>query len=473
MADIFTAPLSTSQQMADSLPEGKAWGSKNIDGSNTRKLINSLAVAPNRAQQQIELLADEFNINNTVELLPDWETSVGEPDSCSHGTVGTLTQRRETVIEKLRKTPIVKLAELQAYIDRKVPDIEVRLIPASTLQPAYASTENNDLTVTVGTDAFYPNTVGNDLTRTTNPTPHYIAATVGNVCSFSLVGGTTYTAHDANDSFVIGDIGKTMVLIGTPSGVVFGTALVTAYNAVGNILTIENQTGVWFAVNVGGGAWGFSTEPIVDDGDYFMTAAGAYFDGGGADDGKIIKTIDANGDELNTFEIMSTTSTTVVGVNLLTGALIETFWIGGTWDFSTEAITPPAGYVLNSASSYFVVGDIAKTIEVINVAGVTVAELLITSFVSDTQVGATLSSGTISFGVIAGGLWGFSAESLINEFLSNPKFIIIAEVVGIGETFEYDFEIPFSNGIDASRVLCVMNKVMPSNVILLIQFVTE
>jgi hypothetical protein len=221
--------------------------------------------------------------------------------------------------------------------------------------------------------------------------------------------------------------------------------------------------------------WGFSTEPIVDDGDYFMTSAGAYFDGGGADIGKFIKTIDANGDELNTFEIMSDEdgALKVVGVNLSSGALVETVWAGGTWDFSTEAITPAAGYVLNSASSYFVVGHVGDTIEVINIAGVTIAELLISAFTSDTQVTATLSSGTIAAGVVAGGLWGFSTESLINEFLSNPKFIIIAEVVGIGETFEYDFEIPFSNGIDASRVLCVMNKVMPSNVILLIQFVTE
>jgi hypothetical protein len=170
---------------------------------------------------------------------------------------------------------------------------------------------------------------------------------------------------------------------------------------------------------------------------------------------------------------MSTTSTTIVGVNLTSGALVETVWAGGTWDFSTEAITPAAGYVLNSASSYFVVGDVAKTINVIDVAGVTVAELLITAFVSDTQVGVTLSSGTISFSIIAGGLWGFSTESLINIFTSNPKFIIIAEVVTGGETFEYTFEIPFGNGIDESKLLCVMNKVMPSNVILLIQFVSE
>jgi hypothetical protein len=471
MADIFTAPLSTSQQMADSLPEGKAWGSKNKDGSNTRKLINSLAVAHNRAQQQIELLAGEFNINNTVELLPDWETSVGEPDSCFDGVLGTLAQRRETVIEKLRKTPIVNLSEMQAYIDRKVPDIEVRLIPASTLQPAYASTENNDLTVTVGTDAFYPNTVpiGN-LTRTTNPVARGFAATIGNDCTFTLVSGTTYTAHDANDSFVVGDIGKIIFVLSFETTIGF---LVTSYNVVGNILTLSKISGTFTAGVVTGGLWGFSTDPVSNFGDYFMTAAGAYFSGVGTDVGKFIKTIDANGDELNTFEIISDTSTTVVGVDLITGALVETVWAGGTWDFSTEAITPAADYNLVSSSSYFEVGHIADVIRIIDTAGDEVATMTISAFTSDTQVTATLSSGIITEGVIAGGLWGFDSESLINEFSSNPKFIIIAEVVGIGETFEYDFEIPFSNGIDASRVLCVMNKVMPSTVILLIQFVTE
>ena len=120
MVNIFTAPDSTSQQMADSLPVGRAWGYKNNEDKNVRKLINSLAVAPNQAQQQIELLATEFNINTSVALLPDWETSVGLPDDC-FGVGGTLAQRRQAVIDRLRKTPLVTLAELQAFVDRLYP----------------------------------------------------------------------------------------------------------------------------------------------------------------------------------------------------------------------------------------------------------------------------------------------------------------------------------------------------------------
>jgi hypothetical protein len=468
MTDIFTAPKDSSQQMADSLPEGKAWGSKNVDDSNVRKLINALAVAPNTAQQQIQLLADEFNINKTVQLLPDWETSVGEPDSCSTGVLGTLAQRRETVIEKLRKTPTVTLAEMQAYIDRKVPETEVRLIPASTLQPAYASTENNDLSVAVGTDAFYAATVGNDLTRTTNPTPHYIAATVGNDATVGGPAGPFYTIVDAGTTFVLGDVGKTIKFINS-DGSTSGTGFAVNFSV--DTLTLTITSGTIPTGTITGGFWGFSTEPVVDDGDYFMTAAGAYF--AAPDIGDQIDVIDALGNVILEFEIMSFTSTTVVGVNLISGSLVDTVYTGGTWDFTGGAITPAADYNLVSSSSYFVIGDIASIIRVIDTAGDEVATMTISGFTSDTQVAATLTSGTIAEGVIAGGLWGFNTETPINEFLSNPKFILIAEVVGVGEQFEYDFEIPFANGIDASRVTCVMNKIMPSNVVLLIQFVSE
>ena len=128
MTDIFTAPDSTSQQMADAIPIGRAWGKKNVAGSNTRLLIDSLAVAHNRVQQQVELLAAEFEINNAVALLPEWETSVGLPDDgCGTSTTQTTQQRRDAVIERLRKVPTVTLAEMQAYLDRNFTDVPVTL----------------------------------------------------------------------------------------------------------------------------------------------------------------------------------------------------------------------------------------------------------------------------------------------------------------------------------------------------------
>jgi hypothetical protein len=104
------------------------WAAKNIDTANLRKLINGLAVMHNRTQQQIELLATEFDINQTVELLPDWETSVSLPDECK-GLASTLELRRQDVIIRLRKTPLVTLAELQAFVDQQFPDMTIRLFP--------------------------------------------------------------------------------------------------------------------------------------------------------------------------------------------------------------------------------------------------------------------------------------------------------------------------------------------------------
>jgi uncharacterized protein YmfQ (DUF2313 family) len=132
MTDFFkTPPLDgTAQQMADSIPQGRAWGSKNIEGSNERKLITSLAAAHNRVQQQIELLSGEFNILQTVELLPDWEESVGLPSTC-FGLAETIEQRREQVIQRLRKQPVVTRADFQDFLDGLFPELGVEVIPGS------------------------------------------------------------------------------------------------------------------------------------------------------------------------------------------------------------------------------------------------------------------------------------------------------------------------------------------------------
>lgn len=124
--NIFKAPESTGQQAADSLPVGRAWASKNISDSNTRKLLNSIAVAHNLTQQQIELLDDEFRIDQTTDLLREWEISVGIPDECL-GTSETLAQRRAAVIDKMKKVPLVTLADLQGYIDNLFDGLGVTL----------------------------------------------------------------------------------------------------------------------------------------------------------------------------------------------------------------------------------------------------------------------------------------------------------------------------------------------------------
>lgn len=112
---IFKAPDldTTTRQFADHLPEGRAWNNKINEDSIMYKNIKSLASAFNIVQQQIEEIATEFNINLTVDLLPDWEESVGIPDDCIF-ELESLEERRETVIQRLKKVPVVTKAEFEA-----------------------------------------------------------------------------------------------------------------------------------------------------------------------------------------------------------------------------------------------------------------------------------------------------------------------------------------------------------------------
>lgn len=128
--NIFKAPETTSQQMADCLPVGRAWVGKNIPGSNVRKLISALAVAHNLTQQQVEILEDEFRLTLTTDLLEEWEESVGIPDQCI-GSSETLPQRRQAVIDRLRKTPIVTLGGMQDYVNSLFPDLDIVLVPGA------------------------------------------------------------------------------------------------------------------------------------------------------------------------------------------------------------------------------------------------------------------------------------------------------------------------------------------------------
>lgn len=143
MSDLFKTPTQqgTAQQLADSIPQGRAWGSKNVEESNTRKLVNSLGVAYNRTQQQIELLSDEFNILQTVELLTDWEESVGLLSDECLGDPGTLEQRREAVVQRFKKDPIVKLSEFQDFLDKLFPGLGLIVIPGREYYPLEASLE--------------------------------------------------------------------------------------------------------------------------------------------------------------------------------------------------------------------------------------------------------------------------------------------------------------------------------------------
>lgn len=113
--DYFNAPTidESCVQIAGSIPQGRGWNKKTDPESNIFGLIRSLAHGINLVQQRIQLLVDEFNINNTFDLLTDWETSVGIPDDCLKD-LDSLIQRRSAIISRLRKIPVVTKEEFEA-----------------------------------------------------------------------------------------------------------------------------------------------------------------------------------------------------------------------------------------------------------------------------------------------------------------------------------------------------------------------
>lgn len=115
-------------QLADHMPTGDAWGAKLVEDSDLHSQMHGTAKPFNITQGRIEDLTREFDIDQTVELITDWETSVGLPDVCL-GPVSVISERRALVKERLSKTPITTLAQQQAFIDRLFPGLDIVLIP--------------------------------------------------------------------------------------------------------------------------------------------------------------------------------------------------------------------------------------------------------------------------------------------------------------------------------------------------------
>lgn len=115
-------------QLADHMPSGDAWGAKLVEDSDLHSQMHGTSKPFNMTQGRIEDLTREFDINQTVELISDWETSVGLPDVC-FGPVSDIDQRRDLIVERFSKTPIVTLAEQQSFINRLFPGLGVILVP--------------------------------------------------------------------------------------------------------------------------------------------------------------------------------------------------------------------------------------------------------------------------------------------------------------------------------------------------------
>lgn len=135
--NIFKPPETdeeSGRNLASHMPQGRAWDKKNIADTNLNGLVRGLSANAMSVQQKIYEMAQEFDINQTSDLLEDWEESVGIPDDCVF-VYSDIEDRRNRVIQRLRNVPVVTMAEIQAYIDAFFVGYTV------TLQNASAATE--------------------------------------------------------------------------------------------------------------------------------------------------------------------------------------------------------------------------------------------------------------------------------------------------------------------------------------------
>jgi hypothetical protein len=130
----FTAPTvaGAASQLASSLPDGRAWQAKNLPGTNMYAVISACAAEFREIQLMIEALAREFDVRLTDQLLPDWETSCGLPEECI-GQFGSLEDRRNAVILRLRKIPFVTKEELE-LLAFELTGLHVMLVPGAEIE---------------------------------------------------------------------------------------------------------------------------------------------------------------------------------------------------------------------------------------------------------------------------------------------------------------------------------------------------
>lgn len=116
--------------LAKHLPVGRVWSAGFNPDSNLGKLIKGLAIEFYRLEVLTQKISAEFDINQTNELLLEWEKSVGIPDDC-FSTNTSLEQRRLQVLEKFSNFGGVQKAEDFERV-AAVFGYTVTVIPAST-----------------------------------------------------------------------------------------------------------------------------------------------------------------------------------------------------------------------------------------------------------------------------------------------------------------------------------------------------
>lgn len=105
------------------LPRGMAWP-RDMDAAQTKVLLGLVQTYARSDEYARQLLVDAFP-STAIDLLPEWEASLGLPDCCDSGS-GTLLQRQARAVLKLQepggmsKSYFLNLAAVLGYEDTTI-----------------------------------------------------------------------------------------------------------------------------------------------------------------------------------------------------------------------------------------------------------------------------------------------------------------------------------------------------------------
>jgi uncharacterized protein YmfQ (DUF2313 family) len=101
------------QLLANYYPSCRLFEAKNLSGTNLRKFLTGVATELWRIHKSMNDASNDYNINNTINFIEDWERVVGIPDNCFVNT-GTLDERRTNVLIKLASLSVQTEADFIA-----------------------------------------------------------------------------------------------------------------------------------------------------------------------------------------------------------------------------------------------------------------------------------------------------------------------------------------------------------------------
>ena len=119
---IFKAPdlRTTTSQVAQLVPDGRAWVSKTIEGNLFHSLLKSGASAINNIQQQIEKLADEYGKDFIPEKKNKGFASRGGLAIVKKIWTDSSTSIEEAAVAVKEKYPDRELVRIEADIQRNI-----------------------------------------------------------------------------------------------------------------------------------------------------------------------------------------------------------------------------------------------------------------------------------------------------------------------------------------------------------------